>query len=98
MTMVEIQQPTNRIRYPEIDLTNLSLRSRGSMRGEMEIVEDVEPRTTPSPAVKEDMMFVALGKDVKESETILMWALHNSRGMRICILHVHQPAQKIPMS
>ncbi|KAK6162315.1 hypothetical protein DH2020_002156 [Rehmannia glutinosa] len=67
------------------------------MRVGQETVEEVEPRTTPFPGVKEDMMFVALGKDVKESESGLMWALHNSRGMRICILHVHQPAQKITM-
>ncbi|KAI3444534.1 hypothetical protein Pfo_001199 [Paulownia fortunei] len=97
MAMVEIQQPINRISYPEIDITNLSLRNSGSMRGEKEIVEEVEPRTTPSPAIKEDMMFVALGKDEKESETVLMWALHNSRGMKLCILHVHQPAQTIRM-
>ncbi|KAH6817924.1 U-box domain-containing protein kinase family protein [Perilla frutescens var. frutescens] len=98
MAMVEIPGAVNRIRYPEIALaTNLSLRSRGSMRGEREIVDESEPRTTPSPAFREEMMCVALGKDVKESETTLMWALHNSRGMKICILHVHHPAQKIPM-
>ncbi|KAK4483474.1 hypothetical protein RD792_010666 [Penstemon davidsonii] len=57
----------------------------------------VDPRTTPFRGVKEDVMFVALGKDVKESETVLNWALNNSRGKTICILHVHQPAQKIPM-
>ncbi|KAL0426005.1 UNVERIFIED_CONTAM: U-box domain-containing protein 33 [Sesamum radiatum] len=65
------------------------------MRAEKDC-EEVEPRTT-SPPLKEDMMFVALGKDVKESETVLAWALNNSRGMKICILHVHQPAQKLPM-
>lgn len=73
-------------------LTGLSLRhnTMGS-----EIVE-VETRT-PSPELREDTLFVALGKDVKESETVLMWALHNSRGKKICILHIHQPAQKISM-
>lgn len=98
MAVVEFPRSVNRIRYPEIDLTtNLSVRSRGSMSGEREIVEELELRTTPSPALREEMMYVALGKDVKESESVLMWALHNSRGMKICILHVHQPAQKIPM-
>lgn len=67
------------------------------MSDEREIVEELELRTTPSPALREEMMHVALGKDVKESESVLMWALHNSRGMKICILHVHQPAQKIPL-
>ncbi|KAG8391839.1 hypothetical protein BUALT_Bualt01G0228700 [Buddleja alternifolia] len=93
MALVEIPQPMNEIRYPEID----SLKINDSMRVEREIVEEVEPRTTPYPALKEDTIFVALGKDVKESETVLMWALHNSRGRKICVLHVHQPALKIPM-
>ncbi|KAL6569523.1 hypothetical protein OROMI_014037 [Orobanche minor] len=67
------------------------------MRVGQETENKVVPRTTPSPGGKEDMMFVALGRDVKESETLLKWALHNSRGMRICILHVNRPAQKTTM-
>lgn len=98
MAMVEIPQPISGIRCPDVGLTNLSLRNSGSMRAEKETVKEVKPRTTPSPLLKEDMMFVALGKDEKESETVLAWALHNSRGTKICILHVHQPAQKLPMS
>ncbi|KAK4418621.1 U-box domain-containing protein 33 [Sesamum alatum] len=96
MAMVEIPQPISGIRCPDIGLTNLSLRSSGGMRAETGTMEEVEPRTT-SPPLKEDMMFVAVGKDVKESETVLAWALNNSRGMKICVLHVHQPAQKLPM-
>ncbi|KAG6427152.1 hypothetical protein SASPL_111392 [Salvia splendens] len=95
MAVMEIPGAVNIIRYREIDLARLSL--RGSMRGEPEIVQELEPRTTPSPALREEMMYVALGKDVKESEKTLMWALHNSRGMKICVLHIHQPAQKIPV-
>lgn len=95
MAMVETPRSVNRIRYPEIDMTNLSSRNSGELRSEIAV--EMEPRMTRSPAVKEDMMFVAVGKDVKESG-ILLWALHNSRGMKICVLHVHQPAQKIPMS
>lgn len=95
MAVVGVPGPVDRIRYPEIDLApNLSVRSRGSER---EIVEEVEVGTTPSPGFREEMMYVALGKDVKENERNLMWALHNSRGMKICILHIHQPAQKIPV-
>ncbi|GFP91512.1 U-box domain-containing protein 33 [Phtheirospermum japonicum] len=92
MAMVEIHQPIRRIKYPEIDLSNFSSRSSESMGAEMAIEKKSELKTTPSP---EDMMCVALGKDAKESESVLRWALHKSRGMRICILHVHQPAQKI---
>ena len=95
MAVMEIPGAVNIIRYREIDLARLSL--RGSMRGESEIVQELEPVTTPSPALREEMMYVALGKDVKESEKTLMWALHNSRGMKICVLHIHQPAQKIPV-
>ncbi|KAL8495234.1 hypothetical protein ACS0TY_019405 [Phlomoides rotata] len=96
MAMVEIPHTVNGIRYPVIELRNLSFRSGGGMRSELEIVDESEAGTTPYPAVEEDMMFVALGKDVKESERLLAWALSNSRGMRICVLHVHQPARKIP--
>ncbi|KAL2461552.1 U-box domain-containing protein 33 [Abeliophyllum distichum] len=92
MALVEIPQPMNRIRYPKIDLTGLSLRNN-TMGTEIVEVE----RRTPSPELKEDTLFVALGKDSKESETVLMWALHNSSGRKICILHIHQPAQKISM-
>jgi hypothetical protein len=46
----------------------------------------------------DDMIYVAVGKDVKECKSILLWALQNSGGKRICILHVHQPAQFIPFS
>ncbi|KAL2469048.1 U-box domain-containing protein 33 [Forsythia ovata] len=49
---------------------------------------------TPSP---DDTIFVALGKDLKEGDTVLMWALHNSKGRKICIIHIHQPDQRIPM-
>ncbi|XP_059456957.1 U-box domain-containing protein 33-like [Corylus avellana] len=44
----------------------------------------------------EDMIYVAVGKDLKECKSILVWALQNSGGGRICILHVHQPALYIP--
>ncbi|KAL3622128.1 hypothetical protein CASFOL_033539 [Castilleja foliolosa] len=95
MAMVEIQQPIQKIKCSEIDLFNFNLRSSESMGAEVAIEKKSVPKTTPSPGVKEEMMFVALGKDAKESESVLTWALHKSRGMRICILHVHQPAKKI---
>ncbi|XP_062156574.1 U-box domain-containing protein 33-like isoform X1 [Alnus glutinosa] len=44
----------------------------------------------------EETIYVAVGKDAKECKSILLWALENSGGKRICILHVHQPAQYIP--
>lgn len=44
------------------------------------------------------MLSVALGENVKENRSILLWALQNSGGKKICIIHVHQPAQMIPFS
>ncbi|KAK9068311.1 hypothetical protein SSX86_012422 [Deinandra increscens subsp. villosa] len=45
----------------------------------------------------ENKVYVAVGKIMKESKSTLLWALHNSGGRQICILHVHQPAEKIPI-
>lgn len=66
------------------------------MMGSRDEIEEETPVRMVEPI--EDKMYVAVGKDVKESEKTLAWALHNSGGRKICILHVHQPAQKIPMS
>jgi len=46
----------------------------------------------------EEILCVALGENVKENRSILLWALQNSGGKKICIIHVHQPAQMIPFS
>nr|GEX09981.1 U-box domain-containing protein kinase family protein [Tanacetum cinerariifolium] len=40
-------------------------------------------------------VYVAVGKEVNES--VLRWALHNSGGAHIALLHVHQPADKIKL-
>uniref|UniRef100_A0A2N9H9X2 RING-type E3 ubiquitin transferase n=1 Tax=Fagus sylvatica TaxID=28930 RepID=A0A2N9H9X2_FAGSY len=44
----------------------------------------------------QDMIYVAVGVNVKECKSIILWAVQNSGGKRICILHVHQPPQLIP--
>lgn len=49
------------------------------------------------PVQIDDRLYVAVGKELKQSKCTLLWALHNSGGRRICILHVHEPAQWIPM-
>ena len=51
-----------------------------------------------APRITEDIIYVAVGDIMKESILTLSWALRNSRGKKICLLHVHQPAQTIPMS
>lgn len=73
------------VRYPEVDLSGLNLNG------------EIESPLTPPARVADDMIYVAVGKDLKESEPALKWALHKSGESRICILHVHTPAQKIPM-
>uniref|UniRef100_A0A2N9FJ82 RING-type E3 ubiquitin transferase n=1 Tax=Fagus sylvatica TaxID=28930 RepID=A0A2N9FJ82_FAGSY len=49
------------------------------------------------PRITEDIIYVAVGEIVKESTSTLLWALQNSGGKRIGILHVHQPSKTIPM-
>ncbi|GAB4844494.1 hypothetical protein Ancab_037872 [Ancistrocladus abbreviatus] len=55
---------------------------------------DAEPSVS---ATVEDTLYVAVGKEVKDSERTLLWALQNSGGRKICILHVHQPSEMIPI-
>ncbi|KAH7863863.1 hypothetical protein Vadar_022844 [Vaccinium darrowii] len=50
----------------------------------------------PSPVhVVEDKMYIAVGRDVRESKSVVTWALRNSGGRKICILYVLEPAQWI---
>ncbi|PQQ17296.1 hypothetical protein Pyn_08764 [Prunus yedoensis var. nudiflora] len=74
-------QPVERVRYPVIS---------PNMAHGGEIVEE------PVARMIEDMIYVAVAKDVKDSKSTLVWAVHNSGGKKICLAHVHQPAQKIP--
>ncbi|KAK7292684.1 hypothetical protein RJT34_15535 [Clitoria ternatea] len=50
----------------------------------------------PGPIMVNDTIYVAVGKDVKDGKLNLVWAIQNSGGRRICILHVHVPASMIP--
>ncbi|CAL1404938.1 unnamed protein product [Linum trigynum] len=43
----------------------------------------------------EETIFVAVGRNVEESKTALLWAVRNFSGMKICLLHVHQPASNV---
>ncbi|KAK4578224.1 hypothetical protein RGQ29_028383 [Quercus rubra] len=50
--------------------------------------------------MEDNIVHVALGKNLKEYKPILawaVWALKNSGGKTICVIHVHQPAKMIPM-
>ena len=70
----------------------VEFRMAGKMASGREIVEE------PVARVIEEKIFVAVGKSVKECKLMLFWALQNSGGKRICIIHVHQPSQMIPLS
>lgn len=99
MAVVEIPLTTSRLSCSDIDINMMSLEGGGRTSGRRsEITEEVETIAPPSAVVDEEVLFVALGKDVEEGATVLTYAVDNCKGMKICILHVHQPAQKIPMS
>ncbi|KAH7863046.1 hypothetical protein Vadar_012628 [Vaccinium darrowii] len=68
----------------------------GMMASPTEIVEEPPPQPPPVHAF-EDKMYIAVGTDVRESKSVVTWALRNSGGRKICILHVHEPAQWISM-
>lgn len=68
------------------------VRVSGIMASRQEISEE------PVERIIDNIIHVAVGKDVKEGKSILDWAYKHSGGKKICILHVHQPAQRIPMS
>ena len=50
----------------------------------------------PVTSVIKETIYVAVGIDVKDCKSTLLWALHNNGGKKICIIHVHRPAQRIP--
>ncbi|XP_038894505.1 U-box domain-containing protein 33 isoform X2 [Benincasa hispida] len=60
-------------------------------------VSSREIEEEPVEAISEDKICVAVGKDVKECLSVLRYALKSSRGKKICLLHVHVPAQMIPL-
>ncbi|KAI4378006.1 hypothetical protein MLD38_015553 [Melastoma candidum] len=66
----------------------------GSMEGGGEIME---VGVSGGVRQREEMLYVAVGKDVKESKSTLIWAVHNSGGKKICLLHVLVPSPTIPM-
>eukprot|EP00258_Populus_trichocarpa_P024766 XP_024440785.1 U-box domain-containing protein 33 isoform X4 [Populus trichocarpa] len=71
----------------------VEFRMPGKMASGREVVEETVARVIE---VIEEKIFVAVGKSVKECKSMLFWALQKSGGKRICIIHVHQPAQMIP--
>lgn len=77
---------------PRAGPTNYAEASPIMISSSREIVEE------PVGVINEDTIWVAVGKDVKECLSVLRYALKSSRGKKICLLHVHIPAQMIPLS
>ncbi|KAK7814512.1 u-box domain-containing protein 33 [Quercus suber] len=50
-----------------------------------------------APRITEEIIYVAVGDIVKESILTIAWALQKSKGKKICLLHVLQPSQTIPL-
>ncbi|KAF5207714.1 U-box domain-containing protein [Thalictrum thalictroides] len=65
----------------------------GSTRGEIE--EEIV--RIPREVVVEEKLYVAVSKDVKDCKPTVLWVLKHFEGRKICLLHVHQPSQMIPM-
>lgn len=61
-------------------------------------IEETENQQIQHSIVMEEKIYVAVSRDVKESKSTLLWALQNFVGRKFCLLHVHQPAQMIPIS
>ncbi|XP_074273004.1 U-box domain-containing protein 33-like [Silene latifolia] len=47
--------------------------------------------------IKVDKLYVAVGKDLRNNESLLLWAIQNSGGCVISVIHVHQPDEFIPI-
>lgn len=73
---MEGEQRMNQIRYPVTDTSEI-----------MEIRSDIVENIPPNPRVEEDYIYVAVGKEVKESQLTLRWAIENLGGCKLCILH-----------
>ncbi|KAB1214361.1 U-box domain-containing protein 33 [Morella rubra] len=45
----------------------------------------------------ENILYVAVGEEMKQNKPLLLWALKYSEGRKICIMHVHRPANTVPI-
>ncbi|KVI07142.1 Protein kinase, catalytic domain-containing protein [Cynara cardunculus var. scolymus] len=63
------------------------------MGSEVEVIED---RVEEFNDV-ENTIFVAVGKNVKESKSLISCALQCFARMKICLLHIHQPGQLVTL-
>ncbi|KAJ4904315.1 U-box domain-containing protein kinase family protein [Raphanus sativus] len=57
----------------------------------------MEEEAAATSQILEEKIYVAVGREVWKNISNLMWALENSQGKKICILHIHQPSPTIPV-
>ncbi|KAF8010065.1 hypothetical protein BT93_J0896 [Corymbia citriodora subsp. variegata] len=75
----------DRIRVPELRVPVIMPSARG-------VASELAKK------VSKDKIYVAVGKDVKESKSKLVWTVRQSEGnFKVCIIHVLVPSQRIPM-
>ncbi|KAB1214362.1 U-box domain-containing protein 33 [Morella rubra] len=59
---------------------------------------DVVSPPPPITCVMKNTLYVAVGSEgVKQNKPLLLWALKYSGGRKICIMHVHRPANTVPI-
>lgn len=63
------------------------------MGSEVEVIEE----TIEEFNDVENTVIVAVGTNVKESKSLILWASQCFAGMKICLLHIHQPAPLITL-
>lgn len=63
------------------------------MGSEVELIEE----TIEEFNDVEHTVIVAVGRNVKESKSLILWALQCFAGMKICLLHIHKPAPLITL-
>ncbi|PWA91011.1 U-box domain-containing protein kinase family protein [Artemisia annua] len=97
------QEITKQVKFCELSMSKQTKAKekqnfKSMVEGAQRVNQIMYPVVDTSDVMEETQpkVHVAVGKDLKQSLSTLRWALHNSGGAQICILHVHQPAEKIP--
>ncbi|KAL0770068.1 hypothetical protein Bca101_035218 [Brassica carinata] len=57
----------------------------------------MEEEAASNNQIIDEKIYVAVGINVWKNISNLLWALKNSQGNRICILHIHHPSPTIPL-
>ncbi|CAF2094526.1 U-box domain-containing protein 33 isoform X1 [Brassica napus] len=57
----------------------------------------MEEEAASNNQILDEKIYVAVGINVWKNISNLLWALKNSQGNKICILHIHHPSPTIPL-